>query len=147
LGADAAYNSTNTDWAAEVLKATDNKGVDIIVDFIGPDTFAADLRAIAKDGRIVNLATLSGMHLKNMDANFGAFVAKRVRYEGSSLRSRDEKYQGKLRDHLVEHALPKFKDGTLKSYVEKVFPWEKIQEAHALMESNKTKGKIICTIE
>ncbi|SMR54301.1 unnamed protein product [Zymoseptoria tritici ST99CH_1E4] len=146
LGATAAYNSTNTDWAEEVLKATDNKGVDIIVDFIGPDTFAADLKAIAKDGRIVNLATLSGLHLKDTNANFGAFVAKRVRYEGSSLRSRDEKYQGKLRNHLVEHALPMFKDGRLRSIVEKVFPWEQIQEAHKLMESNQTKGKIICTI-
>ncbi|CZT14399.1 probable quinone oxidoreductase [Ramularia collo-cygni] len=146
LGSTAAYNTTTTKWDEEVLKATDGKGVDIIVDFIGPDTFAANLNAIAKDGRIVNLATLSGMNLKDTNANFGAFVAKRVRYEGSSLRSRDEAYQGKLRDHLVEHALPMFVSGKIKSVIEKVYPWEQIQEAHKKMEANDTMGKLICTI-
>lgn len=165
LGSKAAYNTTTTKWDEEVLKATDGKGVDIIVDFIGlwflsflacfalytdngigPDTFAQNLNAIAKDGRIVNLATLSGMKLKDTNANFGAFVAKRIRYEGSSLRSRDEAYQGKLRDHLVEHALPMFVSGKLKSVIEKVFPWEQIQDAHKKMEANDTMGKLICTI-
>jgi len=42
--------------------------------------------------------------------------------------------------------LPQFEDGTLKVFVEKVFPWEQVVEAHQLMEKNATKGKIICTI-
>ncbi|KAI5364325.1 putative GroES-like superfamily, alcohol dehydrogenase, quinone oxidoreductase PIG3 [Septoria linicola] len=132
LGATRSWNSTSTKWEEEVKKATDGKGVDIIVDFIGPTTFAQNLEAAAKDGRI---------------PNFGNFVAKRLRYEGSSLRSRDEAYQGKLRDQLVEHALPMFKDGRLKSIIEKVYPWEQIQEAHKQMESNQTMGKLICRIE
>lgn len=115
LGATAAYNTQKQDWAAEVLKATDGKGVDIIVDFIGPTTFAGNLDAAARDGRIVNLATLGGMKLQSgmAEPNFGNFVRKRLRFEGSSLRSRDEEYQGKLRNQLHDHALPKFKDGRL----------------------------------
>jgi len=62
------------------------------------------------------------------------------------LRSRDENYQGKLRNMLVEHALPRFVDGRFKVFVEKVFKMEDIQEAHRLLNSNKTKGKIICTV-
>ncbi|KAH9807333.1 Zinc-binding dehydrogenase [Teratosphaeria destructans] len=148
LGSDAAYNTTTTDWAGEVKKATGGKGVDVIVDFVGPGTFADNLDAAARDGRIVNLATLGGLQLSPdmKQPNFANFVAKRIRYEGSSLRSRDEAYQGRLRDHLFEHAMPKFKDGSFKVLIEKVFPWEKIQDAHRLMESNQTKGKIICTI-
>ncbi|CAK4032210.1 Quinone oxidoreductase PIG3 [Lecanosticta acicola] len=146
LGAKAAYNTKKVNWDEEVLKATNGKGVDIIVDFVGPDTFAGNLNAAAKDGRIVNLATLGGTKLKDTNADFGNFVRKRLRYEGSSLRSRDEAYQGKLRDQLVEHALPMFRDGRLKNYVEKVYPWEQIQEAHRQMEANLTKGKLICTI-
>jgi NADPH:quinone reductase-like Zn-dependent oxidoreductase len=134
LGATAAYNTTTTKWDEEVLKATGGRGVDIIVDFIGPTTFAGSLNAAARDGRIVNLATLGGMKLQNTDADFGNFVRKRLRYEGSSLRSRDEAYQGKLRDQLVEHAMPMFKDGRLKSIIEKVYPWEQIQDAHGQME-------------
>ncbi|KAK6388629.1 hypothetical protein LTR65_007785 [Meristemomyces frigidus] len=148
LGAKAAYNTETTDWSAKILEATGGKGVDIIVDYIGPATFAGNLNVAAKDARIVNLASLSGRTLKEgmAEPNFGAFVAKRIRFEGSSLRSRDEQYQGRLRDQLHDHALPKFKDGSFKVLIEKVYPWEQIQDAHRLMESNKTKGKIICTI-
>jgi NADPH:quinone reductase-like Zn-dependent oxidoreductase len=149
LGAKAAFNTQTQKWDEEVLKATDGKGVDIIVDFIGAATFAQNLNAVARDGRIVNLATLSGGKLKGEQADavdIGNFVRKRIRFEGSSLRSRDEAYQGKLRDHLVDHALPKFKDGGFKVFVEKVFDWKDIQEAHRLMESNQTKGKLICVI-
>lgn len=148
LGATAAYNTTKVDWADEVLKATDGKGVDIIIDFIGPAELARNLRAAAKDAKIVSLACLGGPQLKpeHEQPNFLSFFAKRIRFEGSGLRSRDEAYQGKLRDQLVDHALPKFKDGSFKIFVEKVFPWEEIKKAHELMESNQTKGKLICTI-
>jgi len=146
IGAKAAFNTKTHKWDEEVSKATDGKGVDIIVDFIGPDTFAGNLSAAAKDGRIVNLATLSGTKLKDSEANFAMFVAKRLRFEGSSLRSRDEKYQGRLRDQLVDHALPKFKDGSFKVHIEKIYSWDKIQDAHRQMEANETKGKLICTI-
>jgi NADPH2:quinone reductase len=78
--------------------------------------------------------------------NMGLLLYKRIRYEGSTLRSRDEEYQGKLRDQLVEHALPKFENGKFKVFIEKVFSMEQIREAHELLESNKTKGKLICQV-
>ncbi|KAF7195107.1 Quinone oxidoreductase PIG3 [Pseudocercospora fuligena] len=150
LGSTAAFNTKTTkNWDEEVRKATEGKGVDIIVDYIGPDTFGRNLNAAARDARIVNLASLSGtaFNEENMKTvNFGNFVAKRLRFEGSSLRSRDETYQGKLRDQLVEHALPMFKDGRLKCVIEKVYDWKDIQEAHRQMEANETMGKLICVI-
>ncbi|KAL8900707.1 MAG: hypothetical protein Q9207_005574 [Kuettlingeria erythrocarpa] len=145
LGATAGFNYHTQDWAKEVLAATDGKGVDIIVDFVGANYFQGNLDAAARDGRIVHLGAMSGTRLPD-GVDIGAFVRKRLRFEGSSLRSRDEEYQGKLRNTLVEHALPAIRKGEMKVYVEKVFPWEQIVEAHELMESNKTKGKIICTI-
>ncbi|QIW95924.1 hypothetical protein AMS68_001442 [Peltaster fructicola] len=148
LGVNGAYNTEKTKFDEEILKATDGKGVDIIVDFIGPGSFAQNLNVAAKDGRIVNLAILSGVKITPQmeQPDFSNFFRKRLRYEGSSLRARDEAYQGKLRDQLVDHALPLFKQGKLKVFVEKVFSWEKIQEAHQQMTDNKTKGKLICTI-
>ncbi|KAF2007788.1 NAD(P)-binding protein [Amniculicola lignicola CBS 123094] len=145
LGATAAFNTKTQDWAKEVLKATNGKGVDIIIDFIGAEYFAANLEAIARDGVIVNLGMMGGVQLKE-GTSIAAFVMKRVTFVGSSLRSRDEEYQGKLRDQLVEHALPRFIDGRLQILVDRVLPWEEIQEAHRLLEGNKTKGKVICTI-
>lgn len=145
LGATAGFNYKTQDWSAEVQKATEGKGVDLIIDFVGASYFQGNLDAAARDGHIVNLGQMGGTKLPN-GADISGFIRKRIKYEGSSLRSRDENYQGKLRDMLVEHALPKFEDGTFKLFVEKVFPWEKIIDAHKLMESNQTKGKIICTI-
>ncbi|KAL1646384.1 hypothetical protein SLS58_003344 [Diplodia intermedia] len=146
LGATKAFNTTKENWSEELLKATGGKGVDIIVDFVGAGYFQGNLDAAARDGHIVQLGVMSGTKLEGMNVDISAFIRKRVRFEGSTLRSRDEEYQGKLRDQLVEHALPKFKDGSFKVFVEKVFPFEHIVDAHKLLESNKTKGKIICTI-
>jgi NADPH:quinone reductase-like Zn-dependent oxidoreductase len=145
LGADGAFNTTSQNWVEEVMKATGNKGVDIIIDFIGAPYFPQNLQAIAKDGVIVTLGFMGGTKLPE-GTDIAPFIIKRVTFAGSSLRSRDEEYQGKLRDQLVEHALPRFKDGRFKLFVDKVLPWEQIQDAHRLMEENKTKGKIICTI-
>jgi len=120
--------------------------VDVIIDFVGASYFDQNIDAAARDGRIVNLGFLGGTKLE-AGIDIGRFLRKRLRYEGSSLRSRDEAYQGKLRDMLVEHALPKFIDKSFKIIIEKVFKMEEIQEAHALLESNQTMGKLICTVD
>ena len=146
LGATAGFNYQTQDWAEEIQKATNGKGVDIIIDFIGAPYFQGNLKAAARDGRIVNLGFMGGTTLPE-GVNIAIFIGKRLRFEGSSLRSRDEDYQAKLRDRLEEHAMPKFEDGSFKIFVEKVFDWEDIVKAHELMESNKTKGKIICKIQ
>ncbi|RAL64443.1 hypothetical protein DID88_001919 [Monilinia fructigena] len=144
LCATAGFNYKTQDWAKEILALTDGKGVDIIIDFVGANHFQGNLDVAARDGRIVNLGVMSGTKLPN-GVDMGAFVRKRVRFEGSTLRSRDVKYQGKLRDKLEEY-LSKFEDGTFRIFVDKVFPWEQVVEAHKEMERNTSKGKIICTI-
>jgi NADPH:quinone reductase-like Zn-dependent oxidoreductase len=146
LGATKAFNTTTQDWVKEVKDATGGKGVDIIVDFIGAGYFAQNLDAIARDGTIVCLGFMGGTELP-AGVSIAPFIMKRITFVGSSLRSRDEEYQGKLRDQLVEHALPRFQDGRFKLMIDKVLPWEQIQDAHRLLEENKTKGKVICTID
>lgn len=77
----------------------------------------------------------------------GKLLFKRARVQGSSLRSRGVEYQGKLRASLEKEAVPRFESGEFKVFVERVMPWGEIVEAHQLMESNQTKGKIVCTVE
>lgn len=144
LGATAGFNYKTQDWSKEILEATGDKGVDLIIDFVGQNYFQGNLDAAARDGHIINLGALSGTKLP-AGVDIGAFVRKRIRFEGSSLRSRDPEYQGKLRDKLEEY-LPQFEDGTFKLFVERVFTWDLIVKAHELMERNETKGKIVCTI-
>lgn len=146
IGATEGFNYKTGDWSQELLKATNGKGVDLIVDFVGASYFNQNLDAIAKDGHIVNLGFLGGNVVKG-DTDIGRFLRKRCRFEGSSLRSRDEEYQGKLRDQLVEHAIPRLTDGRFHVPIEKVFKFNEIQQAHELMETNQTKGKLIVNIE
>lgn len=145
LGATAGFNYRTQDWSAELLKATGGKGVDLIVDFIGASYFQGNLNAAAMDGRVVCLGLMGGTVLP-AGVDIAPFIRKRVSFEGSTLRSRDEGYQKLLRDQLVEHALPKLRDGSFKVFVSRVLPFESIVEAHKLMESNQTMGKIICVI-
>lgn len=140
-----AFNYKTQNWAAEIQTITGGAGVNLIVDFIGATYFQGNLGAAARDGRVVLLGLMGGSKLPD-GVNIGPLLLKRIRVEGSSLRSRDEEYQRKLRDTLVDHALPKFCDGTFKVFVEKVCPFEQILQAHQLLESNTTKGKIICVI-
>jgi NADPH:quinone reductase-like Zn-dependent oxidoreductase len=143
LGATGAVNYKEEDWVAEVTKRTGGKGVDYVVDFVGGDYFQKNLDVVARDGRICMLGLMGGAVAG--DVNIGKLLYKRVRVEGSTLRSRDEEYQGRLRDRLEEY-LPKFESGELKVLIDTVLPWEEIIQAHKLLEANKTMGKIICTI-
>jgi NADPH:quinone reductase-like Zn-dependent oxidoreductase len=144
LGATAGFNYRTQDWAREILSATNGRGVDIVIDFVGANYFQGNLDVAARDARIVHLARLSGGALPP-GVNMSEFLEKRVRFEGSTLRSRDVEYQRRLRDKLQEY-LPKFEHGEFKLFIERVMPWEKIGEAHNFMEENKSMGKIVCTV-
>jgi NADPH:quinone reductase-like Zn-dependent oxidoreductase len=146
LGATTGFNYHKDDWVKGIEVATNGHGVDVIVDFIGKDYSQGNFEAAARDGRIVQLASLSGSKLA-AGLDIGLLENKRLRWEGSRLRSRALDYQSKLRDLLVEFALPKFVDGTFKVPIEREFSWKDIQAAHELMESNQSKGKIICHVD
>ncbi|KAI0838637.1 quinone oxidoreductase putative [Hypoxylon sp. FL0890] len=143
LGATKAFNYKTQDWAKEILEATGGKGVDLIVDFIGASYFQKNLSVAARDARWVSLAMMGGSRLDGVD--IGLLLYKRIRLEGSTLRSRDLDYQGRLRDKLAEY-IPHFESGKLKVLVDTVLPMDEIVKAHQLMEENKTTGKIICTV-
>lgn len=119
------------------------KGVDLIVDFVAGDYVQKNLDCAALEGHIVQLGAMGGAVLK--EVNVAQLLYKRIRWEGSTLRARNEEYQGRLRDKLEEYE-PDFVSGNLKVFVDKVFKIEEIQDAHTLMEKNVTRGKIICTV-
>ncbi|KAK4062818.1 uncharacterized protein Triagg1_9688 [Trichoderma aggressivum f. europaeum] len=143
LGATAAFNYKTQDWVSEIKEATGGKGVDFIIDYVGADYFQKNLDVAARDCRIVLLWLLSGG--KVPDADISQILFKRIRIEGSTLRSRDEEYQGELRDKL-ETYMPEFEAGRLKIIIDKILSWQDIVEAHKYMEENKSLGKIVCTI-
>ncbi|KAI6089826.1 quinone oxidoreductase putative [Hypoxylon rubiginosum] len=143
LGATKCFNYKTQDWAKMILDRTDGKGVDLIVDFIGASYFQKNMAVAAKDARWVTLGLMGGAVLNGVD--YSPLLLKRIRLEGSTLRSRDTDYQGKLRDKLAEY-IPDFESGKLKVLIDTVMPMDDIVKAHQLLEENKTTGKIICTV-
>ena len=145
VGATEGFSYQEGDWAEGLAKFTNGKGVDLIIDVVGAGYFNQNLDAVAQDGHIVSFGTLGGA-VVHQPVDVSRFLKKRIRFEGSTLRARDETYQGNLRDRLIELALPKLADRSFKVYIEKVFDWRNIQQAHDLLAANTTKGKIICVV-
>ncbi|KAI0425962.1 zinc-binding alcohol dehydrogenase domain-containing protein 2 [Xylaria sp. FL1042] len=145
LGATKAFNYRKGDgaWDKAILEATGGRGVDLIVDFVGASYFQKNMAVAAKDSRWVMLGLMGGSKLEGVD--IGMLLYKRIRVEGSTLRSRDPEYQGRLKDKLAEY-ISHFESGKLKVKIDSVFPMEDIIKAHELMEKNVTTGKIICTV-
>ncbi|RUS28317.1 hypothetical protein BC938DRAFT_482030 [Jimgerdemannia flammicorona] len=149
LGATAGFNYKTTDWKEKVLELTENKGVDIIIDFVGKDYIDKNLAAVAKDGRIVFLSFLSGSVVEKFDLSI--LLAKRIRLEGTGLRSRTLAYQRELRDaihkNVVQAYLEQPNHGGLKITIDREYAWSQIQEAHRYLESNQSTGKIVVRVE
>ncbi|KAI1439205.1 zinc-binding alcohol dehydrogenase domain-containing protein 2 [Xylaria sp. CBS 124048] len=143
LGVTRAFNYRTEDWAQGILEATNGAGVDLIVDFIGATYFEKNLAVAARDARWVMLGMMGGSKLEGVD--IGMLLYKRIRIEGSTLRSRDVAYQGRLKEKLAEY-IPHFESGKLKVRIDTVFPMADVAKAHELLEKNGTTGKIICTV-
>lgn len=158
LGASYTVNTAThpAEWPGMIKEHTSGKkGVDLTIDFVGAPFFQGNLDVAAMDGRVVQLGTMGGTALPtshNAEGNkggvdIGAFLRKRVRFEGSTLRSRDEKYQGGLRDLFEEKVMEGLVKGEFKAGVETVVGWEKVGEMHERMEANANAGKIVCLVK
>ncbi|KAI9253213.1 NADPH:quinone reductase [Sporodiniella umbellata] len=147
IGATKAINYKTQKWEKEVLKLTDSKGVDLIIDMIGKNYWEQNIQTIAMDGRIVILAFMSG-HM--VDAvNLAAILQKRVSIIGTNLRARTVEYQEHLKTEIYKNAVLNHfakEDGKLKIFIDKTFQWENIIEAHQYLESNQSMGKIVVQV-
>ena len=143
LGANQAVNTAEVEFDCFVLDATASKGVDIILDFIGADYLEKNLGAAALGGRIVQIATLSG---SSTQINLQKVLSKRLRLQGTTLRSRALEQKMTLTQTFTKQVLPLFADGRLKPIIDCSFQLKDVVEAHRYMENNSNVGKIILTI-
>lgn len=130
-------------------------GVNVVMDFIGAPYFANNLNALARDGRLVMQGFMGGA--KVQDCNIGAILFKRLRIQGSTLRSRSLEYQSALvQDFVTSGALDMIVKGVEAEHndaeshhiaIHKEFSWRQIKEAHDEMEANRNIGKIVVVID
>lgn len=144
LGADVAIDYKAGPFAPEVKKATDGKGVHLILDFIGAAYWEQNIDSLAIDGKLVLIGMMSGSKVDHVD--LGKLLFKRIQVIGTALRSQTVERKIELTKAFHEFALPKFKASTLKPIIDSTWAWEDANEAHTRMEQNKNAGKIVLRI-
>ncbi|HEY6212690.1 MAG TPA: NAD(P)H-quinone oxidoreductase [Vicinamibacterales bacterium] len=143
LGAHRAINYRDEDFAAAVKSATDNRGVDVVLDMVGGDYFARNVDVLATEGRLVEIATLSGA---KAEINIQTMMQRRLTITGSTLRARPVAEKGAIAAAVRREVWPLLESGAVKPVVFKTFPLRQAADAHRLMESSAHIGKIVLTI-
>ena len=140
LGLDVGIDASRGDWAAHVQSAVGAERVHALMDLVGGNYLEGNLRVMALRGRIVVVGLTAGA---TAQFNMGVLLRKRLTMVGTVLRARALEEKIALARNFSERGVPLFEDGRFKPVVDRVFPFDEIRAAHALMESNETFGKIV----
>jgi NADPH2:quinone reductase len=144
LGATAAINYLTDDFAVEIKRLTDGRGVDVILDMVGAPYAQRNLRCLAMDGRLVLIAFLGGPVAEKFD--FTTIMTKRLVVTGSTIRPRTTAQKAAIARELLDQVWPLLNDGRCSPVIHEVFPLERVAEAHRLMESSAHIGKIMLEV-
>ncbi len=142
LGADHAINYKTADFAEEVKKLTDDKGVNVILDMVAGSYVAREVDCMAEDGRLVIIAVQGGI---KAEFNAGLVLRKRLTITGSTLRQRSIEFKTAIAKALKEKVWPLLESGAIKPVIHSTFAAADAAKAHTLMESNQHIGKIVLT--
>jgi len=140
LGADLAIDSTSQDFV-EVVKG--DGGADVVLDMVGGDYVQKNLDVLKPDGRLSQIAFLTGADVK---LNLTQFLLKRLTFTGSTLRARSNDEKARLAQAVESTVWPWIESGQVKIEVDKVFPLAQAAAAHKYLESGAHVGKVILKI-
>ncbi|MEQ1713228.1 MAG: NAD(P)H-quinone oxidoreductase [Hyphomicrobium sp.] len=143
LGADRAVDYTTEDFVEAVKAATDGRGVDVILDMVGGDYVDRNIRSLADDGRLVNIAYQKG---SKVEIDMMRVMLKRLTLTGSTLRIRPNEVKGRIARGLETEVFPKLVSGAVKVVLDQTFPLTEAAKAHARMESSQHIGKIVLQV-
>ncbi len=127
-------------WPDRVLELTGGRGVDVILDLVGGPYLAGNQRVVAERGRHIVVGVPGGT---DATISLRALMGRRASIRGTVLRARPVAEKRELAVAFVRDVLPAFATGELSPVVERIFPASEAAEAHRLMESNRSFGKIL----
>lgn len=142
-GAAAAIEYRKEDFVERVRTLTDRRGVDLILDMVGGDYVERNLRALALEGRLVQIAFLEGAR---PNADFTLLMVKRLHWTGSTLRARSADQKAHIATQLHEQVWPLLEAGTVQPVIFETFDLADACAAHELMYSSRHIGKILLRV-
>ncbi len=140
LGAERAINYREEDFV-EILRA--EGGADLILDMVGGDYLPRNVKTLADDGRLVQIAFLSG---PKVELNFAQVMTRRLTITGSTLRPQSDLAKARIAEELRTHVWPLIEGGRLKPVMDSEFPLDQAAEAHRRIESSGHIGKIVLKV-
>ncbi len=132
LGADVVYDRDSVDFAREVWRETDRRGVDVIVDSVGEAFFESNVRALTRGGRMVVYGATTG-HAGRLDLR--VVFWKQIEVLGSTMATPAE----------FRAAMDLVVQGSVRPVVDEVLPLDRIREAHERLEAGNAFGKLVLT--
>ncbi|WP_082585475.1 MULTISPECIES: NAD(P)H-quinone oxidoreductase [unclassified Hydrogenophaga] len=142
-GADIAINYRDQDFVDVALKATEGRGMNVVLDMVGGTYVERNLRALAVEGRLVQISFLES---SRPELDWTPLMVKRITFTGSTLRPRSLADKTLIGQELVDQVWPLLSAKRIAPVIHKVFPMDQASHAHALMESSEHIGKIMLEV-
>ena len=140
LGAEVALNYKDQDFV-EVMRQ--EGGANLILDMVGGSYIDRNIKALADDGRLVQIAFLQG---PKAEINFAQMMTRRLTLTGSTLRPQSDLAKARIADSLKETVWPLLDAGRIHPVMDSTFALEDADQAHMRMESSTHIGKIVLEI-
>jgi NADPH2:quinone reductase len=143
LGADRPILYKTEDFAQVIKDETNGQGVHLILDMVGGDYLPKHLKCLALEGRLVQIAFLSGA---KVEMDWTLLMMKRLTFTGSTLRARSVEEKARIATTMQQSIWPELQAGRLHPIVHSEFPLDQAEQAHRLMESSAHVGKIVLRV-
>jgi NADPH:quinone reductase-like Zn-dependent oxidoreductase len=134
IGADETINYNETDFAEEILKRTNKRGVDLVIEHVGGDFLGKSIRCLTRGGRLV---TTGGTKSYDCQIELNYIFHKELKIIGSNSFTKLD----------VQAALAMLGEGRLRTIIDKIFPLQEAAEAHRYVEAAKQFGKVILHVD
>lgn len=141
LGAEKAFNYRSTDFVAEMRAVG---GADLILDMVGGSYLPRNIKTLANDGRLVQIAFLEGA---KAEVNFAEVMMRRLTITGSTLRPQSDLAKARIASEIETHLWPLIAVGGFRVVLDSEFPLTEAPAAHWRLESAGHAGKIVLHIE
>ena len=140
LGAERAIDYRQEDFVAVLKEATQGRGVDVILDMVGGPYVEKNLRSLAPEGRLVQIAFLQG---SKVTLDLAHLMVRRQTLTGSTLRPRPVADKAAIARNLRDKVWPLIEAGKVRPVIDRTLPLAEAAAAHRLMESSTHIGKIL----
>ena len=140
LGAERAMNYRDEDFV-DAMRAVG--GANVILDMVGGPYIPRNLKALADDGRLVQIAFLQG---PKTEVNFAQLMTRRLTFTGSTLRPQSDLAKAKIAQRLRDVVWPLLSQGKIAPVMDSTFNMAEAAAAHSRMESSAHIGKIVLAV-